>query len=105
MEESTSLETAYALVCNKPIIMVREFGEYSQTASPSVMSILEKYSSDFIFESIDELTAPKLALRLGELAVHEVDYGLTQNEKAIIISEALALTRKYGVAWTEYTSR
>lgn len=105
MGESTSLETACALVYDKPIVLVRELGVYSPTAPPSIMRILEKYSDAFIIEPIDKLKTPELALRLGEVAATGVEYGLTRDEKATVMSEALTLTRKYQATWLEYTAQ
>lgn len=100
--ESTGLETAYALLCNKPVVLLREPTNFSATIEPSVKSLIEKYKGAVVVEALDKLSSCELTKRLGEIAMAEVDYGLTSDEASIVMRGVIALTRKYRRDWAQY---
>jgi len=100
--ENTATETAYALVCNKPIIMLRPPTNYSATLAPSIQEIIERYKNAMITASIDQMPTDQLRSFLHQVAALKVNYGLTDDEKETVFREALTLTRKYQATWQEY---
>lgn len=100
--ESTGLETAYALVHNKPIVMLREPRSYSPTIVPTIQALVERYKDAVLVEKIDKLGRAALTDRLAEIAVSRVDYGLSSEEVDIVMGGVLALTKKYRRDWDQY---
>ncbi|MGH7196732.1 MAG: hypothetical protein ACREGJ_03120 [Candidatus Saccharimonadales bacterium] len=100
--ESTGLETAYALLRNKPVVMLREPTSYSSTIAPPIKTLMEKYKGAVLIEKLDRLSITDLAERLAEIALTEVDYGLPDEEVDIVMRSALALTKKYKRDWDQY---
>lgn len=103
--ESTAIETAYALLCNKPIVMVRPPTNYSATLAPSIQEIIERYKEAMVTASIDQMPTSQLRDFLYQVAALQVDYGMTNVEQETVMREALVLTRKYLATWREYTRR
>ncbi len=100
--ESTGIETAYALLCNKPTVLVRPPGEYSPTIARPIKALIEKYKGDMIIEPLDRLDPTTLKRRVGEIAFAKVDFGLLDEERAMVMCEAIELTRKYRDSWAVY---
>lgn len=100
--ESTAIETAYALLCNKPIIMLRPPTNYSATLAQSIQEIIERYKGVMITASVDQMPVDQLRGFLHQVAALRVDYNLTNAEQETIMREALVLTRKYQGTWKEY---
>lgn len=103
--ESTGIETAYALVCNKPIILLRPPVAYSATLPPQIRALIERYLDGMVIATIDRLPMSQLADFVHQTGGLRVDYGLTQAEKDMVMIEALTLTKKYRALWQEYGSR
>jgi hypothetical protein len=101
--ESTAIETAYALLYNKPVIMVRPPTNYSAFLAPSIQEIIERYKQKMVTASIDQMPIDQMRSFIHQVAALKVDYGLTDGEREIIFREALVLTRKYQAIWQEYT--
>lgn len=100
--ESTGLETAYALVKNKPVVMLREPVSWSPTIAPPIKRILEKYSGSMLIEGIDKLDKSQLTKRLAQVVMAEVNYGLSGDEIGLVMSSVVALTKKYRRDWDDY---
>jgi len=87
--ESTGLETAYALVHNKPVVLLRSPTRYSPTISPPIRDIVERYKDAVLVEGIDKLRRSELTDRLAEIALTEVNYGLSGDEVDIVMGGVL----------------
>lgn len=101
--ESTAIETAYALLYDKPIVLVRRPTNYSVSLAPSIREIIERHKRKMVVASIDQMPTDQLRSFLQQVAAQRVEYGLTDDEKETIFREALVLTRKYQATWQEYT--
>jgi len=100
--ESTGLETAYALLHNKPTVLLREPESYSPSIQPEVRRIIDKYANKTTIEAIDLLARDELAIRLRKVSSVDVNYNLGSSEIEAIHLCADALTRKYMRDWQEY---
>lgn len=100
--ESTAIETAYALLYNKPIILVCPPTNYSNSLAPSIREIIECYKHEMIVASIGQMPTEQLRRFLRQVAGLQIEYKLTDDEKETIFREALALTRKYQTTWQKY---
>jgi hypothetical protein len=98
--ESTSIETAYALECNKPIYLMREM-VFGSRVRPSISRILRKYRDAMYLEKLDQIEPMdiKEAILQKPLAI---DYGLNSREKRTIYQEIQQLSKEYEVAWQRY---
>lgn len=84
------------------MILLREPASYSQTIQPEIKALVDKYAERTVIEEIDMLDRDSLAVRIGEVALHEMDYNLSTDEIETIKLCAAALTRKYKRDWDEY---
>lgn len=103
--ESTGVELAYALLRNKPTVLLRPPTEFSPKIARPIRALIEQYADAMLIEPLDRLETPDLKERVGQIALTEVDYNLSDGEKTTVMSEALDLTRKYRESWNQYTSQ
>jgi len=103
--ESTSIETAYAMVFNKPIVLLRN-PFFAQTVPPTIRDILSERLENLPIVPLDKQTPESIADYLHSLSSVQVDYNLTEEEKDLLMKEILRLCRDYSKAWTSFkTSR
>lgn len=105
MGESTSIETLYALVRDKPVVLLRKPDNFSRVVPDPVRELVKRYADEVIIEPLDRLPSSELAARLGAIVTEPVNYGLSAREKETVMSEARILTRKYGTSWKEYCTK
>lgn len=102
MRESTTIETAYALLCEKPIVLVRPISSYSDRLDEPIKEIVSKYEDQAFLASVDQLTGADAGLVVREIARSSVDYRLTRAEVGVIVRSARDLTAKYEKTWQQY---
>lgn len=102
--ESTGVETAYAMLHNRPIVLLDKVDGYSARTTPVIRDIIDRHEAKMIVATEEERRSPRqMAQLLGSLASQgEVEYGLGQVEKEQIMGEVLRLTRQYEGLWKEF---
>ncbi|MCC2630689.1 MAG: hypothetical protein K0S38_498 [Candidatus Paceibacter sp.] len=103
--ESATVETAYALVCKKPVVLIRNM-LFGPKAPRSIVEIIEKRRSKLYVLPLDALTAPEVLTTLEGVvkSTPKIDYRLTRTERNVIKKEMVILLEKYYQAWTRYFS-
>jgi hypothetical protein len=101
--ESTLVETAYALICNKPIILLRD-PFYGDRTSRSLAEIVEANKSKIFVRALDKLTIAELQTYINEVMRQPTNYSLPGEMVSVIRYEMIILTEKYRKAWERYTS-
>lgn len=101
MGESTTVETAYALTQDKPIVLLRE-PAFAPRAPLALRGLINDYRSQISIDPLDRMDQDDLAGYMQDLSRQQVSYGLTTDEKSTVMREALDLTRKYKQSWDVY---
>lgn len=102
--ESTGVETAYAMLHRRPIVLMEPVGGYSPRTTGVIREIINRHEAQMIVATSQERQSPReMARLLGSLASQgEVEYGLQDFEKEQVMSEVLRLTRQYEYLWRQY---
>ncbi len=103
MGESTVVETAYAMVCNKPIILLRD-PFFGKRASRTLADIIVANKEKLFIHPLDLLSAEGVRLYIQNILASPVDYDLGGEAISLIRYEMIILTEKYRVAWERYIS-
>lgn len=101
MGEAASIEAAYALAHNKPLVLVRP-PEFAKTAPEAIRKLIEEKRSQVTIQRLDDLDPDKLLAFLDEEKKKRVDYGLTEDEKAMVMKQILNLARSYRKDWKKF---
>jgi hypothetical protein len=100
--ESTGIETAYALSCNKPILMLVPPEIYSRMLPKRIQNLIEVHKSQIVIQDIREMTNSELTEFLCDFQTKEVNYGLSYADRRTIFAEMITLSRKYLKIWRQY---
>jgi hypothetical protein len=99
--ESTSVETAYAMLLNKPIILLRS-PEFSVTVPEPIKRIMKPRLESLIIAPLDTYGHSSIYDFLISIMSSKYDYELTEEEKSNLMSEIVKLCRKYLMSWNNY---
>lgn len=99
--ESTSIETAYALACDKPIFIMREM-HYGPRVPRSVQEILEKYENSLHLHRLDLLNPRTIRRYILNHTQDPIAYNLSRQDRRTVNREIRTLTREYQEAWSRY---
>lgn len=99
--ESTSIETAYAMLLNKPIVLLRE-PLFSSTIPTRVRELIESRVRSLPVVPLDKHDSSSVADYLSLLATKQVDYNFSTEEKALLMREIVILCRYYKESWLKY---
>jgi hypothetical protein len=111
--ESTSVETAYALALRKPILLEeRQLLHFGEKVNPAIAEIIDKNVShmdtyspmDSISDALDWKDAADTIAAIAKKRGSKLNYDMTDQDRRVIMLNALDLTRKYRQAWNEFTS-
>lgn len=101
--ESTAIETAYALQCNVPVVLVRPITSFSDSLDPEVRLLFERVADDLLVVPLDRLSPSQARIALAEAILAGPTVYLLDEERQMMPIVASMLTNKYAETWWEYS--
>lgn len=114
MGESTSIETAYSMAMDKPILVARKnnihFGERVPTPIKEIITknmdklnvgdLEDWINCPYVFEPEEDIAKTVNLHAIRAFGPHE--YDITPTDRKVIMKNVYELTRKYRQAWNAY---
>ncbi len=91
--ESASIEIAYALAHNKPLVLLRE-PDFSATVPDEIREIIEKARDAIHIIDLDNKDPHELTEYINELISNPIDYQLTDEDKKVCMRYIIRLIRE-----------